>query len=545
MSVAATKNFGGLTEVLDFAIAKASQSAPESAAGVNETIRGKGDGKITGTGSTMEYKADGAAEYTAVSGNEILNLVPSTYLVRYKENDNYLAGEDKVIVIAAGEMITVTFDTNGGSAVGSETCEYNQTVGAPAEPTKEGYAFDGWFADSALTDEWDFAKGTLTESRTLYAKWVQGTVSGDEGNVSNVTAEGLNDVAKAERTDVSLIVQVQPSSNDDGEQKAIRGIKYAPRHFEFYDIELKKSSGEKITEAPSAIEIKLPYSFSRKKGIRVYRYHGGAAEELTQLAERNTTGTYEDGKCFVDTENGCIYIYSSKFSTYSVAYNKMSSSGVGNSTSGGSGTTASTDYTVSFETNGAGEVSQQTVKKNGTVKEPAAPTKEGFDFAGWYVDKELKTEYDFSEKVTKSFTLYAAWTKADGSEEKNSKNQIILTIGEKAALVFGETKYNDVAPVIRNDRTMLPARFVAENLGAKVEWDEEKRLVTITGKDVTILITIGSDTATVNGKEVKLDSPAFIENNRTYTPIRFISEELGATVEWIESEQKVVITKAE
>ena len=45
------------------------------------------------------------------------------------------------------------------------------------------------------------------------------------------------------------------------------------------------------------------------------------------------------------------------------------------------------------------------------------------------------------------------------------------------------------------------------------------------------------------GKEVKLDSPAFIENDRTYTPIRFIAEELGATVEWIEAKQKVVITK--
>ena len=79
-------------------------------------------------------------------------------------------------------------------------------------------------------------------------------------------------------------------------------------------------------------------------------------------------------------------------------------------------------------------------------------------------------------------------------------------------------------------------------------WDEEKELVTIKGKnletneDVEILITIGAENAVVNGKEVKLDSPAFVENDRTYTPIRFISEELGAKVEWIESEQKVVIT---
>ena len=67
--------------------------------------------------------------------------------------------------------------------------------------------------------------------------------------------------------------------------------------------------------------------------------------------------------------------------------------------------------------------------------------------------------------------------------------------------------------------------------------------MTITGNGVTILLTIGEETAMINGKEVKLDSPAFIENDRTYTPIRFIAEELGATVEWIETEQKVVITK--
>ena len=62
-------------------------------------------------------------------------------------------------------------------------------------------------------------------------------------------------------------------------------------------------------------------------------------------------------------------------------------------------------------------------------------------------------------------------------------------------------------------------------------------------KNTYIVIYIGSDKAYVNEKEVKLDSAAFIENDRTYTPIRFISEELGADVTWVESEQKVIITK--
>ena len=214
--------------------------------------------------------------------------------------------------------------------------------------------------------------------------------------------------------------------------------------------------------------------------------------------------------------------------------------------SGSNRGTSTSTYTVSFETNGGSKISSEHVQKNTVLKEPAAPTKESFDFAGWYTDKELKTKYDFSAKVTRSMTLYAAWTE---KKTDNSENQIILTIGKKGASVFGKVKTNDVAPRIVNDRAMLPARFVAENLGAFVEWDGDKQLVTIMGKnlktneDVTIFITIGAEYAVVNGENVKLDSPAFIENDRTYTPIRFISEHLGASVEWLENEQKVIITK--
>ena len=232
----------------------------------------------------------------------------------------------------------------------------------------------------------------------------------------------------------------------------------------------------------------------------------------------------------------------------------------GSKSSGARGSTKR--YTVSFNTNGGNKITSQTVAKDNSVKEPTAPIKENFEFAGWYTDKELTTKYDFTEKVTKSFTLYAKWTEQkqenggsedvvnnnSGNENKESSNTIVLTIDEHDALVYGTTKTNDVAPKVVNDRTMLPARFIAENLGATVEWDGEKQLVTITGKnekqeDVTILITIGSDYAKVNGEDVKLDSPAFVENDRTYTPIRFISENLGATVEWNETEQTVTIQR--
>lgn len=238
--------------------------------------------------------------------------------------------------------------------------------------------------------------------------------------------------------------------------------------------------------------------------------------------------------------SGYTYVTDGEGNTIVAAQRRKPSGG---STGGGGSSTVTSSYSVTFNTNGGSTIAKETIEANSVLEKPTAPTKEGYDFAGWYTDKELTTAYDFTAKVTKNLTLYAAW-----AEKGDEANQIILTIGEKTAKAFGETKTNDVAPKIVNDRTMLPARFVAESLGAKVDWDEEKQLVTIVGvneknEEVTILITIDSDIALVNGKEVKLDSPAFIENDRTYTPLRFISENLGAKVDWNEEQQKVTITK--
>ena len=127
---------------------------------------------------------------------------------------------------------------------------------------------------------------------------------------------------------------------------------------------------------------------------------------------------------------------------------------------------------------------------------------------------------------------------------KPEEKQIILTIDDTNAIVFGEIAECDVAPKIINGRTMLPARFVAENLGAMVEWDAtEPNKISVKNEDVEVIIYIGEDVAFINGEEIEIDSPAFVENNRTYTPVRFIVEALGATAEWKNETRQVIITK--
>ena len=67
-------------------------------------------------------------------------------------------------------------------------------------------------------------------------------------------------------------------------------------------------------------------------------------------------------------------------------------------------------YTVSFDVKGGNEtIDSQTVEYNGTITKPADPTKEGYTFGGWYTSSSYYTEFVFTSKVTKSFTLYAKW----------------------------------------------------------------------------------------------------------------------------------------
>lgn len=200
----------------------------------------------------------------------------------------------------------------------------------------------------------------------------------------------------------------------------------------------------------------------------------------------------------------------------------------------GGGGAATRTYTAQFDTNGGSAVDKVKTDKNGKIERPADPTKEGYIFVGWYSDSKLTKPFDFSAELTANSTLYAKW---------KENNEIILTIGSQKISVFGREIKNDVAPKIVNDRTMLPIRIVAESLGGTVTWNGELQRVTIQkGADV-ILITIGADTAYVNGTAVKLDAAAFVENGRTYLPLRFVSETLGAQVAWNEAEKTVTITK--
>lgn len=107
--------------------------------------------------------------------------------------------------------------------------------------------------------------------------------------------------------------------------------------------------------------------------------------------------------------------------------------------------------------------------------------------------------------------------------------------------VGGVAKVMDAAPYIKDSRTYVPMRFLGEILGAEVVWDDAARTVTLTKGDDVAIFTIGSTSYTVNGEAKTADVAPEIVNSRTMLPARFVAEAFGAVVGWDAGTQTVLI----
>lgn len=103
------------------------------------------------------------------------------------------------------------------------------------------------------------------------------------------------------------------------------------------------------------------------------------------------------------------------------------------------------------------------------------------------------------------------------------------------------SKYNNVLPIIVNDRTLAPIRAVTEALGCEVNWDEATKTIFIIKDNITIAMQIDNENAFVNGETIQLDVAPEIVDDRTLVPMRFISEALNLNVDWDEESQTIII----
>ena len=193
------------------------------------------------------------------------------------------------------------------------------------------------------------------------------------------------------------------------------------------------------------------------------------------------------------------------------------------------------------------------------------PYYDGLNIGALEKDKEMITDISVTTNI---FDIYDKidWEKAEErleAAEKDGKMTITVktsseveTAAEEEKPEVTETKDPnkievflngkkmtfDSEPYIENGTTRVPMRAIFEGLGAKVDWNSEDKIVTAEKDGVEIKLTIGEETALVNGEENKLLVPAEIKNSRTMVPLRFVSEALGAKVDWDGETKTITIT---
>lgn len=224
---------------------------------------------------------------------------------------------------------------------------------------------------------------------------------------------------------------------------------------------------------------------------------------------------------------------------------KKSSSG---SSSGGGGGSSAAKHGVTISDSKNGAVTASAAKAETGDKVILTPKAD----EGYELDKitakdkdgkevKLKAEKDGTYSFTMpkgGVTVDTTFKQAEGAANTDkpaaATKTIILQIGSTAVLVDDQAIINDVAPVIRNDRTLVPIRVITEALGGQVAWNEAAKEVTLT----------------VNGKEIKMTIGKVLEKygvapviigGRTFVPVRFVADELGAVTTWDDATKTVTI----
>lgn len=225
-------------------------------------------------------------------------------------------------------------------------------------------------------------------------------------------------------------------------------------------------------------------------------------------------------------------------------YKKSSSS----SSSGGGGGSSAAKHGVTISDSKNGAVTASAAKAETGDKVILTPKAD----EGYELDKitakdkdgkevKLKAEKDGTYSFTMpkgGVTVDTTFKQAEGTASTDkpaaATKTIILQIGSTAVIVDDQAIINDVAPVIRNDRTLVPIRVITEALGGQVAWNEAAKEVTLT----------------VNGKEIKMTIGKVLEKygvapviigGRTFVPVRFVADELGAVTTWDDATKTVAI----
>lgn len=343
-----------------------------------------------------------------------------------KEFSNIIA--DTIITATyTPNKYTVTFNSNGGTAVDSQSIAYGDAIIQPPAPTKEGYGFGGWFEDPGFMFTWNFEKDGVAVDTTLHAKWIENaytvTFTDFDESVINTQSVLYGESATApinpSREGYTFKGWDKTFDNITGNTtiKAVYDInKYTVKFVDFNGVELKKEVVEyNLAATAPATPTRMGY---------IFKNWDKSFDKI--IGDITVTAVYEVNKysvTFVDwndvvlkTQNDVAYGTSAiapvnpiregyMFTGWDKAFDNIT----GDLTI--KAIYIAGKFNVNFNSMGGSSVTSIIgVERDSKIVEPVIPTRTGYEFVGWYKDFALTKQWNFNvDVVTGNTVLYAKW----------------------------------------------------------------------------------------------------------------------------------------
>ena len=458
-------------------------------------------------------------------GDTVLN---GGYTVEYADNTN--VGEATVTVTVGGDSTEVKFKIVKDDKTKIEMAPVSVTYGTdytlnPVAKTSAGNVIENanialkYYTDEACQNEWTpSAKKTQPTAAGIY--WAKASLTGTDNYAD------ADEVVKVEILNATFTVSATGYSGTyDGKQHSISvdagdaavtystdGENYTAENPSFTDAgtytvyykavkanheDVLGSAEVKITKAAAKLELSAAGGSSRiNRGPVTFTYTYDGDGKVTVASSDENVATAS-----VDTDKKVVTVTLKAVGTAKITVSAAEGD----------------NFLAKDATYGL------TVQKKKSSSSSSATT----------TDKDK----DNNKTIDNDKTTDNNQAKDDNSAAEKSK-VIKLQIGSRIVNVDNEAVIYDAAPVIRNDRTLVPIRIVTETLGGKVDWNGATKEVTLHIDGKEIKMTVGKTLEKYGVAPVIIDG-------RTFVPVRFVADELGATVAWDNATKTVTITKIE
>ena len=307
------------------------------------------------------------------------------------------------------QEFTITFDSNGGTLVENQIVLEKEKIVEPEAPTKEGYVFAGWYNGET---KWDFAVFTVTKNYTLVAHWTEEVVVPPAPTTYTVTfnSDGGSVVRNQTINENSTArVPAEPTKT---------GYSFAGWYLEDELFDFETPITGNITLVAKWDEISYTVTFDSNGGTLVTAQTIRGGLKATKPQDPTKEGFKFSGWYLGDV----LFDFNTAINSNITLTAKW---------------TAVT-YTVTFDSDGGTAVEGQTIPYNGVITEPEAPTKEGWDFIGWYLEN---TKWDFETVLTGNITLTARWVMHE-DETEELVSEVYITLNTKTyAYSSSSSKY--------------------------------------------------------------------------------------------------------